>query len=156
MNIGKKEGKLSIAVIINQLSWEQLVILGKHFENIPQKLDVLLVKRTPCLPVSFYQLREILMLESQMEKAAKEELFKAGSAFNIPAIRKVVCGSTLIHVFQALPEIDHLIGHGLDKHRFFVGSQNPEFIGGLRRWVEKYAADKDLEQSRMLAYIRAC
>lgn len=153
MNIGKKEDQLSIAVIINKLSWEQLVILGKHFEHLPKKLNVLLVKRVPCLPVSFYQLREILLLEKQMEQTAKEELFKAGRAFNIPAIRKVVCGSTLIHVFQALPEIDHLIGHGLDQHRFFVGSQHPDFIGGLRRWVERYAVSRDLEQSRMLACI---
>lgn len=133
MKRGKQDNKISIAVIINELSWEQLSILGKHFKQPSNKFNILLVKKMPCLPIAFYMLRKILLLEKQLNPVIKEELQKSSSVFNVPLMRKVVQGSALIYVFQALPKDNDIIGYQLDKHHLFIGSNHPSFMDTLRR-----------------------
>jgi hypothetical protein len=133
---GTQNDKLSIAVIINQLSCEQLSILDKLFKQMSKPPNILLVRQIPCILIPFYQLRNILLLEEALRREVKEALCLAGTGFNVPVMRRVIQGSTWMHVFQALPEIDHLIGDSLDKPRFFIGSQHPAFMGGIQSWAE--------------------
>lgn len=153
MEINKQYDTLRIVVLINQLSWEQLRLLGSCFEKLSNPLDIWLVKHIPSLPPAFYQLRESMRLNEEMHQAAQNELCNMSKAFNVSVMQRVLQSFTPLHALFVLSNVDHLIGQGLDKRHFFLRNQYPAFMGDLHTWVETYGLDKVAANKLKISHI---
>lgn len=138
MGIGRKKASLCVGVVINGFSFEQLTLLRACFDGLSELVDVILIKHQPGFPAVFYQLIKIRLLEEQANTLAKKDLYWAASVFNYLAIRYVFNGPRVAHVLGELPEIDCLIGHGLEKQYFLRRKSSTRFVGGLRSFIEMY------------------
>lgn len=137
MGVSNKKNTLCAGIVINGLSWNQLVLLNDSFKQLPQKIEVLLIKQVPYLPAVFYQVRSN-HFEAQIAAEAKQDLFWAADAFDSLVMSYVFRGPRAAQVLRVLPGIDYLIGYGLKPP---LGIQRAEFVGSVRAFIESYAQD---------------
>lgn len=143
MPISHKKDNVCVGVVINGFSFEQLTLLKTHIDRLSQSAGIVLIKHQPRVPAIFYQLMEVALLEKQANEQAKKDLYWAADIFHSSTIRYIFNGPRAVQVLRELPEIDCLIGHGLDK-RHLSPQSSTQFIGNLRSFIETYRGiDKD-------------